>query len=150
MPFDENAARIQTVSSVPCPHGDHVNNPYASRRGSCRVADVVCMRTKDGTWWQITELHPPIVCDAAASSCAKDSNGVKYHGNGNAGAEWNDSDTPGAVQHTNPEPEPAKRASPKMVDAAMESLLQGVPDLPWLSRGDIRDLIEAALAAEDK
>jgi hypothetical protein len=97
MPFDENAARIQTVSSVPCPHGDHVNNPYASRRGSCRVADVVCMRTKDGTWWQITELHPPMACGENGEQHSPNPN---HHEAG--GATWDDL-VPGAVPHVEPE-----------------------------------------------
>jgi hypothetical protein len=153
MPFDEYAARIQTVSSAPCPDGGHDDNLDAFRRGIHLRDNSLCLLTKDGDWWHVAELHPPMACNRDHANDFDNDNPVQHVKNWTDNecvyAAWTD-ETPGAVPHTKPEPEPDERVTGKMVDAAMESLLHTVSDLPYITRGDIRDVIEAALAAEDK
>jgi hypothetical protein len=147
--MDENAARIQTVSSVPCPHGAHADSPYASRRGSYFYDDVVCLRAKGGDWWQITELHPPLMCDNGGDAeHVEFIDGIHESGDDGTWVGWYDG-SPGAVPHTKPEPAPAKRVTTDMKFAAWNLL---IGRHPWdkFSPNDVRDAIEAALAAEDK
>jgi hypothetical protein len=141
--MDENAARIQTVSSIPCPHeGNHWNNPYTFRLGAAFTGHVVCIATKGGTWWQITELHPPIEC-----LDGYDHTDPTWHGDKRTDIVWTD-DLRGAVPHTKPEPAPAKRVTSDMKFAAWNLL---IGRHPWdkFSPNDVRDAIEAALAAQD-
>jgi hypothetical protein len=141
MLFDEYAARIQTVSSIPCPHGGH-GHPYSSREG-------VCIRNYAGDWWQVNELHAPLTCDGTTEVCFEDTLGNQCHGNLDAGLDWVDGDTPGAVPHTKPEPEPAKLVKGTMVFAAMEAWDE---INPWTVTTFERMAlaIKAALAAQDK
>jgi hypothetical protein len=145
--MDENAARIQTVSSVPCPHGAHVDSPYASRRGSYVYDGVVCLRTESGQWWQVAKLHDPLMCGGTTEVCFEDTLGNQCHGNLDAGLDWIDGDTPGAVPHTKPDTGPVDRVTGTMRSYAQEAHhnLLGY----YMPHDAMKAVIEAALAAQD-
>jgi hypothetical protein len=143
----EDTARIQTVSSVPCPHGNHADNPYATRRGSYRDEDAVCLRTKGGDWWQITELHPPVVCAPAIAHAHRDD--TPHHGADGTWLDWYDG-APGAVPHTKPEAEPEAEAGGEDRDILLLILKLAVRIDELETAGGVRDEIEEARARYDE
>jgi hypothetical protein len=114
--MNEYAARIQTVSSVPCPHGSHGNlysismppeglGIHYSPRG-----DALCIRTESGDWWQVNEIHDPIECLAGYGHIDP-----TWHGDKRTDIVWTD-ELDGAIPHTKPEPEPAPDGMDSLID----------------------------------